>query len=517
MKRRSFLKSSAILGSPLVLGGVPVAAISENLFSSFLNEDSDRVLVLIQLGGGNDGLNCIIPKDAYDNLVIARPQVIIPENEILDVTDTIGFHPSMAPMKELYNEGQLSIIQGVGYANQNRSHFRSTDIWHTASDADAYLSTGWLGRYMDAFNPDYPANYPNSDCPDPFALTIGSSVSETCQGTAGNFSLALVDPENLSQLSTPINNDIEGGCYADKLDFLAKTIEQTNAYGSVIQDANDLGMNASTLYNENDSLSQKLKLVAKLIKGGLRTKIYVVNLGGFDTHANQVVEGESTTGEHAELLRELSEAIYAFQDDLKTMGLEKRVAGMTYSEFGRRIKSNFSFGTDHGSAAPLLVFGSCVLPTIHGDNAEISDNVDIQEGVALQYDFRSVYGSMLIDWFDVEENVVQDILLGEFQKIALIDACESPNSTTKNEIINDLQIYPNPIRTDAVLEFESEGSDTKISIFDTLGSEVKVIMNRSLPAGHHTIKLSMSELTAGAYFVRVLTKTGQKTKRVVKV
>ena len=517
MKRRSFIKSSSILSAPLLIGGIPVAPVVKNAFSAFLNSSSDRVLVLIQLNGGNDGLNCVIPLDQYENLLAVRPQVIIPENDIIGLTDTVGLHPSMASLAEIHQEGNLNIIQGVGYPNQNRSHFRSSDIWHSGSSADTYLDTGWVGRYLDHFNPNYPENFPNDDCPDPFALTIGSSVSETCQGSAGNFSLALVDPENLSQLSTPINNDLNEGCYSDKLDFLTKTIEQTNAYGDVIQTANDLGSNISTLYNENDGLAQKLKLVAKLIKGGLRTKIYVVSLGGFDTHANQVEEGNTLAGAHADLLKELSEAIYAFQDDLKSLEIFDRVAGMTYSEFGRRIRSNFSNGTDHGTAAPLILFGSCVLPNIVGDNAEISQDVDDQEGVAMQYDFRSVYGSVLADWFDVEENTIKDILLGDFQKIDLFANCTTVSTDENSYESIDMNVYPNPTNSRVTIEFESNGEHIKISIFDTLGHEVKVLTNKKIAPGSHNLDFEINDLPQNAYFVRIQTEKGQKTKRIVKM
>ena len=519
MKRRSFIKTSSILSTPLVMGGISVAPIVQNTLSSLLNQDSDRVLVLIQLNGGNDGLNTIIPIDQYDNLVAVRPQVVIPENRIISATDKVGFHPNMSAMKTMYDEGLLSIIQSVGYPNQNRSHFRSTDIWHTGSDADKFLNTGWLGRYLDAFNANYPADFPNETCPDPFALTIGSSVSETCQGLAGNFSLALIDPENLSQLNTPINNDLAEGCYSSKLSFLTKTIEQTNAYGSVIQKASDLGSNASTLYDERDSLAQKLKLVAKLIKGGLRTKIYVVSLGGFDTHAEQVVDGDTTRGIHAELLKSLSDGIFAFQEDLKALGLFERVAGMTYSEFGRRIRSNFSNGTDHGTAAPLILFGSCVRPTIHGDNPEISQDVDGQEGVPMQYDFRSVYGSVLADWFAVDETIIKEILVGDFQKIDLFEGCAALSTSTNETITNvvDMSIYPNPTTNLTNIEFDSKGEYIKISLFDTLGQEVKVLSNQHFSTGTHTLQFEMTNLPNNAYFIRLQTKYAQKTMRIVKI
>ncbi|MFT6335543.1 MAG: hypothetical protein ACI86M_001389 [Saprospiraceae bacterium] len=516
MKRRSFIKTSSLLSAPLMFGGIPVAPIMNNTFSSFVNQDSDRVLVLIQLTGGNDGLNCIIPMDQYDSLVAVRPQVVIPENDIISLGGDIGLHPSMTAMEQIYKDGHLGIVQGVGYPNQNRSHFRSTDIWQTGSNADAFLNTGWIGRYFDHFNANYPEDFPNEDCPDPFALTIGSSVSETCQGMSGNFSLALVDPDNLSQLATPVNNDLNEGCYADKLDFLTKTIEQTNAYGGVIKEANDLGSNISTLYNENDNLSQKLKLVAKLIKGGLRTKVYVVSLGGFDTHAGQVEEGSATTGTHAELLRELSEAIYAFHDDLKSLEIFDRVAGMTYSEFGRRIRSNFSNGTDHGTAAPLILFGSCVLPNIHGENPEISVDVDDQEGVPMQYDFRSVYGSVLSDWLEVEDDIVNDILQGEFQKIDLFNDCSTVSATESVSESAELRVYPNPTDQKVTIEFESKGEHIKISIFDILGHEIKVITNQNISSGTHILNYDIRDLPGGPYFIRLQTQKLQKTIRVVK-
>ena len=185
---------------------------------------------------------------------------------------------------------------------------------------------------------------------------------------------------------------------------------QTNAYNDVIQTANDNGANLSTKYEDDDSLASKLKIVAKLIAGGLKTKVYVVNLGGFDTHALQVDGSDQTTGDHAELLSSLSKSICAFQDDLEQLGLDERVVGMAYSEFGRRIRSNDSLGIDHGTAGPMMLFGSCVNPAVLGDNPEISPDVDNQEGVPMQFDFRSVYGSVLMDWFEVEEQVVKDLL-----------------------------------------------------------------------------------------------------------
>lgn len=409
------------MAAPALISGVPINSIARSAISYHMNEDSDRVLVLIQLNGGNDGLQAIIPIDQYDNLAQVRSNILIPEQEIIPVTNTIGFHPNMTGLKSLYDQGNLGIAQSVGYQNQNRSHFRSMDIWHTASNADQILDTGWVGRYLESLYTDYPSAYPNSDYPDPFAITVGNLVSETCQGSSGNFSMVISNPDNLSVLANPINNELAEGCYGNALDYLSKSIEQTNEYGDVIRSANDNGNNLSSKYDTENPLAEKLKIVARLISGGLKTKVFVVNLAGFDTHASQVMEGEPTMGVHAELLGLLSDAICAFQDDIKQLGLEKRVLGMTYSEFGRRIKSNFSFGTDHGDAAPLIVFGACVNPHIHGNNPIIDPLVEDKTGVAMEFDFRDIYGSVLMDWFEVEENRVKELLHENFEYIPILD------------------------------------------------------------------------------------------------
>ncbi|HHH49443.1 MAG TPA: hypothetical protein ENK52_00515, partial [Saprospiraceae bacterium] len=311
MKRRQFIKRSSAATVPVLLGGVQVSAINHSFFN-ILNSESDRVLVLIQLDGGNDGLNMLIPKDQYSNLMKARPNIIIPENSILDLTDTLGLHPVMQDLKTVFDDGKLNIIQSVSYPNQNRSHFRSTDIWNTASSATENLTTGWLGRYLETLYPDYPTAYPNAAFPDPFAITIGTAVSPTCEGTTANYSTALVNPDNISALAVPINGDLPDSCFGEQIDFLAQSIIQTNAYNDSIQTANNKGNNISTKYADDNELANKLKIVAKLIAGGLQTKIYIVRLGGFDNHAEQVEANDTSTGKHAELLNELSTAICAF-------------------------------------------------------------------------------------------------------------------------------------------------------------------------------------------------------------
>ncbi|MEM6963647.1 MAG: DUF1501 domain-containing protein [Bacteroidota bacterium] len=518
MKRRTFIKRSSAASVPVLLGGVKVSAL-DNPFFEVLNTDSDRILVLIELTGGNDGLNMLIPKDQYANLAQVRSNVLVPENSILDMTDTIGLHPVMQELKNVHDDGKLAVIQGVAYPNQNRSHFRSIDIWTSGSDADQILTTGWLGRFFNLTHADYPNGYPNGDYPDPFAITVGSQVSPTCEGVGGNFSTALADPENLTALATPINGDLPDSCHGDQIQFLVDTIVQTNAYNDSIQSANDNGANLSNKYDNNNTLANKLKVVARLIAGGLKTKVYVVSIGGFDTHAIQVDETDTTLGIHADLLRELSEAICAFQDDLKLLGVEQRVLGMTYSEFGRRIRSNNSFGTDHGTAAPMMLFGACVHPVVIGDNPEISPDAGVQDGVPMQYDFRSVYGTVLMDWFGVEEQIVKDLLFDDFQHLPILSTCD--NITPTDEILKTgalvLGIFPNPFTDHTTIEFTVKSGWVKISVFDAIGSEVKVLTSQQFTAGTHQIQMESHNLAAGHYSCRIQTDYGQKTKRLVKV
>lgn len=516
MKRRHFLKySGTAVSLPILLNGLPVSAIARSPMFDHIQEDNDRVLVLIQLNGGNDGLNTLIPIDQYDRLAAARSNILLPENQLLSLSDTLSLHPNMPGFQSVYEEGKMGIVQSVGYPNQNRSHFRSTDIWTTGSAADEFWTSGWIGRYLDASHGEFPENYPNPDHPDPLAISMGSVVSETCQGMAANFSLTLTDPFALSPLAEGEGSEIPDSLYGEELQFLRRTIAQTNAYSETILAAAEAGDNR-VQYPESN-LANQLKNVALLISGGLKTKVYVVKLGGFDTHADQVVEGDSLMGEHAELLKTLSEAVEAFQKDLALLQVEDRVISMTFSEFGRQIRSNFSFGTDHGAAAPLFLFGPCVNPAVLGENPDIPEEVQVQEGVAMQYDFRDVYGSILMDWFEVEESSIQSLLYEDFTYLPILRNCRGLTPTDDRALEPvELKCHPNPFTEWVRVRFTSKGEWTRLSLFDALGSEVKVFFNRQIPAGEQQFSLEASGLAPGNYYLRVMMAGRQKTVRLVK-
>lgn len=516
MKRRTFLKQLGLgVGGPIILNGFGLSAMARSSFFSSMG-DTDRVLVLIQLNGGNDGLNTLIPLDQYDNLATVRGNVLIPDNKIIPLTGTLGLHPSLTGFKAMFDEGKMGFIQNVGYPDANRSHFRSIEIWATGSPANEFWTTGWAGRYLDHEFPGYPDGYPNPDHPDPFAITMGSLVSETCQGTASNFAIALNDPFTLSNLAEWDTDEYAGTQFGEELAFVRESISLTNEYSQKIYAAANAGNNAVTY--PDTTLANQLKNVALLVSGGLKTKIYTVMLGGFDTHSEQVVSGNPTLGIHTNLLKTLSEAIKAFQDDLVALGLEDRVMGMTFSEFGRQIRSNGSYGTDHGTAAPMILFGACTSGIILGDNPVIAEDVAVQEGVPMQFDFRDVYGSILMDWFGMKKSDVKDILYGGFQYLP-VTTCPSAISVQERPfgLLPEIGNYPNPFSAETTVRFRCQSEYVRLSVFDMMGQEIAVLAEGQCNEGVHELAFNGRSLPAGHYFLHLKTESGRRTERMVKI
>jgi uncharacterized protein (DUF1501 family) len=520
MKRRNFLKvgTTSAIGLPVMLNGLNIGVLPQNRFFKLLNPENDKVLVLIQLSGGNDGLNMVIPLDQYDNLANVRQNIVIPRDKVLKLSDKTGLHPAMTGMKSLWDAGKMNLVHSVGYPNQNRSHFRSTDIWTSASEANEFLRTGWLGRYFDTKYGGYPDGYPNTAVPDPIAITMGSLVSETCQGVASNFSLALNDPFSLNPLAQGQGGQVPNTPYGEELEFLRTSISQTNAYTDVITGAAKHG-NSMATYPANNRLATQLKNVAYLISGGLQTKVYICSLGGFDTHSAQVQAGGDTTiGNHATLLQTLSDAVSAFQEDLRLLGLQERVIGMTFSEFGRQIQSNASLGTDHGTAAPLFLFGTCLQPGFTGENPEILRQLQPQEGVAMQVDFRNIYGSVFQDWFEVEASDIRELLFDDYQHLNVVKPCAA--TFVKNPLDQPgdiaLTVSPNPFSEELNIQFISKNERVRVSMFGTLGQEIEVLIDKKLTAGNQHLTLNTSQYRPGNYYVSVQMEGRSKTKVAVK-
>lgn len=517
MKRRDFVRNTSLgaIGVPFVIEQFKYNTIGKEMFS-YGKSAEDRVLILIRLNGGNDGLNTIVPMDSYDNLVIQRSNIVLPQASILDLgVSNLGMHPAMSGMKNMFDDGKLSIIQNVGYPQQNRSHFKSMEVWSNAM-ADTNGNTGWLGRHLENEAPGFPDGYPDAANPDPFAISMGYEVSATCQGLVSNFSVAVNDPNNMNQLSQSINN-FENSYYGDHLEFISTIIDQSNAYATQITDAVGAGNSLSSQYDMNNGMAVQLQNVAKMISGGLKTKVYILNINGFDTHDSQADVSDATVGVHADLLTTVTDAVSAFQDDLSLLGLEDRVIGMTFSEFGRQIASNASIGTDHGDAAPMFLFGSCLNNQVLGMNPVVSDTIVSQAGIPFEYDFRNIYASILKDWFLAPEAQIQAMFEQTVNFIPLANSCNNFSGIDENEAASSVKCYPNPSVSTITLEFNSLNEDVSVGIYDAAGSLVREIFSKSLYQDKHTTVVDISNLTEGNYRFLILKESGKETASFIKI
>jgi uncharacterized protein (DUF1501 family) len=521
MNRRKFLGTTApVLAIPFLLNGMKMKVFGKSrLYNNLLSQLSvtDKVLVLIQLQGGNDGLNTVIPLDQYSTYNSLRTNIAIPENSVLKLDNATGLHPAMTGLQTLFSDGKLALVQGVSYPNPNLSHFRATDIWMTGSDYNQYLSTGWAGRYLQAEFPTYPDNIGTMQ--DPLAIQIGATVAIALQSDKESMGIAIQDPNTFYSLVNGTNtgpfDDPPNTQYGNELKFLRQVQLDSQQYSKQIKTAADKAQNVAT-YPANNSLASQLKIVARLIGGSLQTRIYVVSMGGLDNHSAEVVASDTTTGNHATLLGNLSNAIKAFQDDIKALGVEDRVISMTFSEFGRRVQSNASLGTDHGTALPMFVIGNKVNPKIFGVNPNLSD---LDKGnLKSQFDFRQIYTSILAQWFGIDQNELTTVLLNEYTQVPIINTPNSVNDTLNNSnslfVLHDC--VPNPAQSNVKVSFDvNTPSNINLKLYDIFGSERATLVNSNFQPGNYSTNYDVSNLPSGAYFLQLQSGYWKATKKLV--
>lgn len=526
MKRRDFFKKTlpASVTLPALLNGFSVKAFTEAspLVQALMGTatDTDKVLVLIQLNGGNDGLNMVIPIETYAAYYGARANIAIKQNKILPLkgTSKTGLHPSMTGLQTLYNEDKLAIIQAVGYPSPNFSHFRATDIWMTAADSDKIVNSGWVGRYLNSEFPNFPNGYPTAQMPDPLAIQIGSVASLALQGPSFPMGMTISNPEDFYNFLDDLTDPLPAAPWAKELKYIRMIMGQTEEYSKVIKAA-ALKVTSQGSYPGNNDLAQQLRIVARLVKGGLKTRVYMVSTGGFDTHSSQAEAADTSIGSHAKLMARVSDAIKCFMDDLKGLGVEDRVIGMTFSEFGRRIKSNSSLGTDHGAAAPVFVFGKNVRAGVYGTNPEIPTGAGGNDNVPFQYDFRSIYASLLKQWFCVNDVDLQTIMLKNFQNIPLCinAACgatgvDDVRGDGEQLIIN----YPNPFVEKTSITFNTKGGHTLVQIIDTMGRAIRTLTDKVYTSGTYTVTFDGYGLPLGVYYARFQNGATQQVRAMLK-
>lgn len=397
--RRQFLKQSALATAGTMLLPGFLKSLEANPLSA---SKGQKKLVVIQLSGGNDGLNTIVPytNDLYYTL---RPQLALPKSTVLRASDSLGFHPALIKLNELYDKGYLAVINNVGYPNPDRSHFRSMDIWHTASDSDVYLNTGWLGRYLDSSC--------SKNCSMAHqALEIDDMLSLALKGDHIK-GMAVKNPKKLYNILhnnyfQKINKELPQPADTN-LHYLYKTLAEATSSADYIYDKSKVYTSAASY--PNTEFAGQLKTVAELINSGIETKVYYVSLSGFDTHIRQQPQ-------HEKLLSMYAESVYTFVSDLEKNNRFQDVLIMTFSEFGRRVAQNASGGTDHGTANNVFVIGKNLKKKGFINSTPDLSKLD-QGDLIHDIDFRSVYATVLNKWLGGNSAAV---LNGQFKTLDFI-------------------------------------------------------------------------------------------------
>lgn len=548
MKRRNFIKNMSLSGAgALLLNGLSVNALANlgGLRNIITSSTNDKVLVLIQLHGGNDGLNTLIPINQYSEYYNLRNNIAIPESgnrKYLPLDSSVGsnkqlgLHPDMGAFRSLYDNGKAAIVQSVGYDNMNGSHFRSRDIWLMGGDYNENFGSGWMGRYLDNLNPSYPDGYPSTQNPDPLAMEIGSKISLAFHRENGiPVAISLEDPEKFYDLISkvgvkPIVDDFDSK-YGQELEYIMEVEEKSNQYAERLQTVFDLGRNVAD-YPEKypfsapadksqNKLSAQLKTIARMLSGGCQTKVFLAKIDGFDTHANQIQAGNTTMGEHAALLHNLFSAINAFQTDLAALGLEDRVMTVTFSEFGRRASSNGSLGTDHGTAAPMFVFGKQVNPGIIGENPDLN-NLTNDNNLIHQHDYRQVFATLLKDWMNASPESIEAAKFSEYVTDDQILPLIRGGVASSNEIFEQrYYLYdctPNPATEYISIKYRIPRSElVTLTIKNDQGRIIETKVVEHEKGGEYEFRMELDTVPDGIYFYTLKAGGYEKIKRFLKI
>lgn len=391
MKRKEFIHLSALATTALMVPEFLQAAARNSVMPV-----TGKKLVVIQLSGGNDGLNTIVP---YTNDIYYqnRPTIAISKENVLKLNDSLGINNVMSGFKELYDVGQMAILNNVGYPNPDRSHFRSMDIWHSASHANEYLTTGWIGRYLDATCKGCAMPTGAIEIDDTLSLALkGNDVKGMAMKDVARF-------HNLAKQTATFNNPTFAGNNSN-LNYLYKTLAEANAGAEYLLEKSKVHKSKASY--PQTMLGKDLKTIAELLTSGADTSVYYTSHTGFDTHAAQV-------GQQNKRLQELSEAVTVFVNDLKANNKFDDVCIMIFSEFGRRVKQNAANGTDHGTANNVFIIGNRLKQK--GIITENPDLATLDAGdLVFKTDFRSIYSTLLNKWLGADD---KRILGGTFETL----------------------------------------------------------------------------------------------------
>lgn len=506
--RRDFIKNLGLVTAGTVaFSTLPFnSLLASPLVQNALKSSGDRVLVIIRLKGGNDGLNTFVPVFDYGTYAGYRPNLAISQSNLLALNSMYSVPDYASSLKDMWDNGKMKVVQNVGYANHDLSHFTSTDIWDSAQIGQTDAS-GWLGRYLWDQNPDFITNPPT----DPLAIQIGGDGNILFFNEDDlNMAMNVVDPDQLYQIAQTgsLYNVIgnQSCYYDDQLDFMKSMINSTYYQSEAIQIAYN---NAANSVAYPSGLGDSLSLVSRLIKGGLQTKIYMLTLDGFDTHAQQDTR-------HPDLLVELGDSVKAFYDDLQTGGKDNSVLTMTFSEFGRRVNDNGSMGTDHGTSAPLMLFG----PAVNGNGFVGTDvdlsNLDVFGNMNFTTDFRQVYTTVLQDWMCINELMSDTILGASYTKLSLGFNCASIGVDEVTTVQNYHQLRYNNDRAVIILSLP-QSCNVQLDVYDLTGKKVISTGNEYYSIGMHTMNIAdLDKLSTGAYAYRIFINGSMESGKLMK-
>ena len=539
MKRRNFIQLTTT-ASALSLLPTEVFALFKSAGMDTCPNVNGKKIVLIQLSGANDGLNTVVPINQYDAYAALRPNIklsnsgasgIINLDTTLPLANQVGLHPSLTGFKSLYDSGLMRLIQGVGYPIQDKSHFKSTDLWLTGGDgtpANNLLDSGWVGRFLE----NYYANFLTANFP--LGIQLGSS--ENSLGFHGeeehgmSLNINGQDPAGFYSVVNGLGgiapSTIPNSEYGDLIQYILDNDTSTNTYAQTISAAFNAGSNSVTY--PNTSLANQLKSVARFISGGLQTKVYLVKIGSFDTHNLQVASNTTShLGTHAGLLAQLSDAVNSFITDLNNQNMGDDVLAVTFSEFGRKAGENGNLGTDHGEIAPMFVFGSSLNGGISGTNINLAEavsgnNYQVQ---TVQHDYRRVFGTILQDWFGASNSALDLTFYDHTNNIGftgnkitdLINTqntvpptCYNNLSVDNINIINEIIVYPNP--SAETVTINSTFNINNVTVYTIDGKQIGVYRN---PMTSNVFSINVQNLSIGIYNFKINTDNGNVNKKVI--
>ncbi len=536
MDRKEFLKIASLagIGAPFVLNGMP-----SRFMNHFLDVQpncdtvNDRVMVILRLAGANDGLNTVIPISQYDAYANLRPNIkisntgtgaYIPLDSTVSSEKLVGLHPSMTGFKSLYDSGKLVLMNGVGYPNPNYSHFRAENLMFSGKDGTntSDLTDGMFGRYLGSLFPGLAGN-PTVQRPDPLAIQLGNLNPSLFYENMVERNIEY----NLSGFQTTLFNSLQNTIvpseYNDLLNYIKAVEVSMDTYYNRVLAVFNAGNNSTTTY-PNTTLGKQLKTVARMIKGGSKTKIFQVNIGGFDTHVNQIQSGSNNLGTHANLLADISNSIAAFQADIQILGIENKILTVSFSEFGRQVRENGSLGTDHGDLAPFFVIGNGISGGILGNHPVFTNTTSYYYNQnQRRFDYRQIFASLMQDWLGADSGLIANTELQDFvtpaNKVDLVlpnlkaDVVCATLGSSEVKTATGVNVYPNPAKDYFTIDFSSiKYNSLKLTLFDLSG---RLIISKEESHYQEKLEIQTSNLPDGNYILNIKTDQNSYSKRVL--